>query len=187
MSVRLYMKLGTTKSQVPECSYYERGERAYLWPSSIYFKDLRSLDLTHVKYFDYMTIDEDFWKEVDGFCFTPGQYVGEGFEVSVSPSSVSNRGSEKNSIRDWKQKVFGRFNSVEIAIAFWEALTHGEILPTRPLCRELTLSEKGYAKQASLAVANSARIRELSARLDLAMNHIESLQQARQDQVAVPA
>ena len=186
MSVRLYMKLGTTKNQMPECEYYEKGERAYLWPSNIYFNDLRSLDLTHVKYFDFITVEEDFWKEADGFCFTPGKYVGEGFEVSISPSAVASRGSGKSWFHDWKQTVFGRFNSIEIAIAFWETLTQGEILPTRLLCRELTLSEEVYAKQASLAVANSARIRELSARLDQAMNHIQSLQQAHQDKVAVP-
>ena len=63
----------------------------------------------------------------------------------------------------------------------------GEILPTEPLERKLTLSERAYAKQASLAVANSATIRELNARLDQAMIHIPDLQQAHQDQVAVSA
>ncbi len=186
MSVRIYLKRGVTKNEVPESTHYENGGRAYLWPMSIHFKNLMDLDLTYVKHFDYLTIEEDFWKEMSGFCFTPGMYAGEGFEVSISPSSVSNRGSEKNGFRDWRQTVFGRFNSPEVAITFWNALTRGEILPTRPLCREITLTEQAYAKQASTAVALTARLSAQEALIAQLFVHIREQGQIIQDRVLTP-
>ena len=187
MSVRIYLKAGITKSVGSEnCWGGEQGERAYLWPSTIKFQDLRELDLIKVEHFDYFTVDEAFWKEADGFSFTPGYYKGEGFEVTISPGAISNRGSNKNSFHDWRQNVFGRFNSQEIAVTFWDALTSGEILPTRPLCRELSLTEQAYAKQASSSVALSSRFGTQEALIAQLFVHVKSLQQIIQDRVLTP-
>lgn len=155
--------------------------------SSADFADLRRLDESYFKdNVEYFSIQQR-GDHDNGFIFTPGHYIGPGYKVLIEKTKTTERGSDRHSRLEEVQDLFGEFETIQCAKDFWELLLTGEILPTIPLERTLTLNEQAYAKQASLAVANSASIRELSARLDQAMNHIQSLQQARQDKVAVPA
>ncbi len=125
-------------------------------------------------------------REVEsGYHYALGLYRGENWEAEIV-MGMESTGYGK-SIRYFNTyKIAGSFPNVETLRDFEHALTYDGLLPTIPLGRELTLTEQDYAKKASLAVANSVSIRELNARLDQAMNHIQSLQQVRQDQVAVP-
>ena len=186
MSTRIYLKSGTTEQDVPGVQDDKVGMLPHLWLYNIDFKDLKEVDLHKIKQFIYLTIEQTFWKNSSGYNFIPGIYKGADFEVSISPSVISNRGSDKHGFNDYAQKVFGRFNSVPVAISFWEALTEGRILPTRPLCRELTVTEQNYAMQAVASVTAMAKIDELEGMLFQQANHLKYLGQLIQDHVLTP-
>lgn len=186
MSTRLYLKPGIGKSQESEARDYGSGERAYLWPDNINFDRLGELDPSKMKNVEYLTVEDSFWKDKGGYSFLPGRYEGEGFDVEIGPSHVSYRGSEKNGYRDWSQKIFGRFDSVDIAITFWDLLTRGQILPTRPLCRELSMTEQAYAKQASAGVAAMAKLGNLQVLVAQQANQLQALAQLVQDHILTP-
>lgn len=189
MTVRLYLKSGITEAQEPKACFYGKGERPYLAPSIFGFECLSEIDETLLSNVLYVTIEESYWKEVSGYSFAAGCYEGDGFEVTISPSYAATRGgsAKDNGFTNWKQEISGRFDTLEIAKSFWRALTRGELLPIRPLCRELNLTEQTYAKQASLAVGFSTRISELESTITVLMNQLKAQGQIIQDHVLTPA
>lgn len=188
MSTRLYLKPGVTLEQEPTARCPYKGEKAYLFLQNHRFNNLSEIDDLSLSNVSYITIEESFWKDLSGYSFTPGCYEGEGFKVTISPSSAGERSISQKSIRsDWKQDVFGRFDSVSIAKSFWQTLTGGELLPTRPLCTEPDLTMANYAKQASLAVGLSTRISELESTIATLMNQLKAQGQLIQDHVLTPA
>jgi hypothetical protein len=186
MSIRLYLKPGITKTQEPDARFSDTGEKPHFWPYSANFGSLKELDPSRMGNVEYLTIEESFWKELSGYSFVSGRYKGDGFDVEIGPSHFSNRGSDKKSFLDKKQEITGRFDTVQIAIAFWEALTCGEILPSRPLCRELTVTEQTYAKQAAGGVTAMAKLNELQSLVDQQANQLKHLAQLVQDYVLTP-
>lgn len=186
MSVHLYLKPGITEKQEPGALSYGKAEKPHIWSYGTNFCSLKELNPSRMENIEYLTIEESFWKELDGYSFVPGRYKGDGFDVKIGPSHANSRGSDKNSFRDFKQEISGRFDTVQIAIAFWEALTQGEILPSRPLCRELTVTEQTYAKQASDGVTSIARLNELQSLVDQQANQLKHLAQLMQDYVLTP-
>ena len=81
------------------------------------------------------------------------------------------------------QELSGKFDTLDIAKAFWKMLCAGELSPTAPLCYKLSPSEAAYAKQASYAVALSVQVGELAARVEQLMNHVTAQNQLIQDHI----
>jgi hypothetical protein len=185
MSIRFYLKPGITKTEGTKV-HTDVCLKPYHWAVHSGFNHLRELDHSIMENVHYITIEESFWKEQSGYSFASGHYKGDGFNVEIGPSHVNSRGSDKNSFRDFKQEISGRFDTIQIAIDFWEALTCGEILPIRPLCRELTVTEQTYAKQASGGVTAMSKLNELQALVAQQANQLKHLAQLVQDYVLTP-
>jgi hypothetical protein len=183
MSTRLYISKqtydGLAKDQqelVYKCSH----ELPYHHLSRSGYRDLEKVvPCYEIK---YVTVRETFWKDSDGRTFLPGVYEGRDFQVEITPPCRNNRGgSEKNPKWDESQEIFGHFDTIEVAKAFWQALTKGEILPTRPLCRELTLTEQAYAMKAAAGVTAIAQIGRLEALIAQLTNQVKSQGQTLQN------
>lgn len=186
MSTRLYVKSGVTAEQVPNIYPHSGADSPYIFAIYSKFRDLKGLDQTVMKYVEYITVRDSYWKYQDGYSFASGVYESEAFKVIISPSVYKNSASDKNPLFDYYQEIDGRFDTIEIAIAFWEALTRGEILPTRPICRELSVTEQAYAKQAAAGVAAMAKLSDLESRIEQLLNQVKSLGQVVQDHVLIP-
>jgi len=141
---------------------------------------LNELSRSQLQNAEYITVNESFWRGSSGYSFVPGAYEGFGFEVNISPSTSKNYGTDKHPTFDYYQKIFGRFVTLEVGIAFWDALTRGNILPTRPLCRELSVTEQVYARQAAAGVTAMSKIAVLESITAQQAHHIRNLEQLLQ-------
>jgi hypothetical protein len=180
MSTRIYLKSGITKEQEPEGLFDYNGERPHVRAGAVNFSSLNELSRSQLQNAEYITVNESFWRGSSGYSFVPGAYEGFGFEVNISPSTSKNYGTDKHPTFDYYQKIFGRFVTLEVGIAFWDALTRGNILPTRPLCRELSVTEQVYARQAAAGVTAMSKIAVLESITAQQAHHIRNLEQLLQ-------
>jgi len=191
MTVRLYLKKEATKQSIyavrPSFEITcEGGEKSYINSPHGGFETLKEFDPSFTEaHVAYLTIKENFWEDY-GQVFFPGKYEGQGFCVDISNQVNSIRGSDRQGIQDKEQKIRGRFDTLPIAIAFWEHLCDGTLLPTKPLCRVLNLTEQAYASQASSVVNLSAQVGELAALVAQLQNHVTSQSQLIQDHILTP-
>ncbi|MEZ0208626.1 MAG: hypothetical protein ACAH17_00410 [Candidatus Paceibacterota bacterium] len=185
MSTHAFLKQGSEAS--PSSLIGGEGKRPALYLVNTRIHELKDLD----EAFFSKNVEEisvrDFFDKSTGFRFIPGRYKGLGYEVEITTPSTFNKTGGKHPLFDERQELRGRFETLPIAKAFWEELKSGDLLPTEPLCVTLDPTTATYAKKASLAVANSAKIRELEASLAQAWNHIQNLSQIIQDKTLTPA
>ena len=187
MSIHLYLKQGITEIDLKtvygkeiETVYGKNGQKSYLWPNTANFENLENLDPQFIeRWVEYITVEQTFWKSY-GVNFAPGTYEGSGFSAKITPEIKSFRGGSDH-ILDYKQEIFARFETLSAAITFWKILCDGKLLPTKPLCRKLTLTEEVYARQASCTVLLSVQVGELAARVEQLMNQVQAQSQWIQD------
>lgn len=120
------------------------------------------------------TVEDYFYVRTLGHKFTPGIYEGPGYSFTFGHIILTERNQEL-------QHFSGRFDTIEIAVTFWEALVNGDILPTKPACRELSLTEQTYAKQAAAGVAAVAKLGELEGQIAQLFNLVQSQGQTLQN------
>lgn len=156
---------------------------------NFHYTDFQELGELDEKFFnehvERLTL-KDCFLENKGLTFHPGQYKGLNYDVLIGALTYHNAGTEKIPGHTKKQDIFGTFNTLGSAKEFWKQLLAGEILPTKPLDCKLNLNEVNYAKQASLAVANSVEIRELRSVIDMLTNQIKAQGQIIQERVLTP-
>jgi hypothetical protein len=152
--------------------------------------DLRGLRSLNKDFFkdnvEYLSIRQRGDRD-NGFIFIPGHYRGPGYTVLIEKVKTVNGGSDKCARWEEVQDLFGEFETIERAQDFWKLLLSGEILPTEPLERKLTLTEQAYARQASLAIQYSADIRELNSLVHMLTNQVKAQGQIIQDMLTPKA
>ena len=173
MTVRSYLKPTSTVA-----GSHKDGEDLLSFFFS--YTDLKNLHVLDAKFYAkniaFLSIIEHFYPD-DGLEFLPGQYLGEGYHVEITAARPRSEGSGENSSWVKRQELSGKFDTLDIAKAFWELLKAGELLPTAPLCRKLEPTEVAYAKQASYAIALSVQVGELAACVEQLMNQVQAQSQ----------
>lgn len=168
MTVRFYVDKNVSYEGVT-FTPVEGGNEKYLYASSEKISHIKlkpELEELTVR----VTFKEAYWIK-DGYNYKLGIYQGEGFDVEIT-CDFGTRGSGPGRVSGHYYLVEGTFKNLATLIAFEHELKYEGLHPTIPLGGVRDLSEEATLRRASLAVTNTAQIRELHGRVEQLMHQV---------------